>query len=57
MNRKGKSEKQKKINNYFQSFTTIDVQTLPWRSEMTLSELTFDGTKNWQNLILTLIFC
>ena len=57
MNRKGKSEKQKKINNYFQSFTTIDVQTLPWRSEMTLSELTFDGTKNWQNLILMLIFC
>ena len=34
---KARSKKKKK-NNYFQSFTTIDVQTLTRRSLMTLSE-------------------
>ena len=41
----------KKNNNYFQSFTTIDVHTLPRPLEMILSGqgfATFDGTKNWQ---------
>ena len=32
-----KARSKKKKNNYFQSFTTIDVQTLTRRSLMTLS--------------------
>ena len=37
MEKEKEKKKKKKKNNYFQSFTTIDVQTLTRRSLMTLS--------------------